>query len=228
MIFHHHHSNEREMMYTYEDCAVPLRPTKKRRIVPRLCVRFNDKVIIHEGEKNENKKSTQPQAMSTWLTPNEFTKIRNNILTTLEFTKLQGESFGVDTPLSSRYCSRGLEDYDTEQKCTKFSTVQRRSKAIQVVLKEQEFQRQQLAYQLQIMLSQQNQYKLNRQEFIQRFQERIPLDHFKIGEIYADHTFLNVENAIDTGRIDSEDALAIYRSKPLPLAANIAPTNANR
>ena len=215
-------------MYRDEDYAVLLHPTKKRRITTRLCVRFNNEVIIHEGEKNDSKKSTQSQASSTWLTPNEFTKIRNNILTTLEFIKLQGDSFGVDTPLSSRYCSRGLEDYDTEQKCTKFSTVQRRSEAIQVVLKEQEFQRQQLAYQLKVMFSQQGQYKLNRQKIIQRFQGRIPLDHSKIGEIYADHTFLNAENAIDTGRIDSEDALAIYRSKPLSLAANIAATNTNR
>lgn len=224
MIFHHHYSNEREMMH----CVVPLHPTKKRRIAPRLCVRFNDEVIIHEGEKNDSEKSTQFQVSSTWLTPNEFTKIRNNILTTLEFIKLQGDSFGVDTPLSSRYCSRGLEDYDTEQKCTKFSTVQRRSEAIQVVLKEQEFQRQKLACQLQVLFSQRGHYKMNRQEFIQRFQGRIPLDHSKIGEIYADHTFLNAEKAIDTGRIDSEDALAIYRSKPFPLAANIVPTTTNR
>jgi hypothetical protein len=83
------------------------------------------------------------------LTPNDFTKIKNCVFTTLEFIKLQGDSFGLDTPLSSRYCPRGLEDYDTEQKCTKFSTVQRRTEAIQAVLKEEEFQRQQLAYQLQ-------------------------------------------------------------------------------
>jgi hypothetical protein len=64
---------------------------------------------------------------------------------------------------------------------------------------------------------------------MQRLQGGMPcngmLDHSKISEVYMNQTYYNVEDAIDMGRKDSEDALAIYRSEPLPLAVNITPTN---
>lgn len=211
---------------------IPFNPTKKRRIAKTARVQFNDKVIFHENKSTASNQQSLPT--STWLAPNDFTKIKNSVFTTLEFIKLQGDSFGVDTPLSNRYCSRGLEDYDKEQKCLKFSTVQRRREAIQAVLQEQELQRHHLACQLQqgmifrsrergdcytgqmgvlaSISSQRHQLNLQRQQYMQR------LDHSRIRDIYINHIYHNVEDAIDMGRTDSEDALAIYRSKPYPLA----------
>jgi hypothetical protein len=254
MISHHHYSNKRETICGNGNNNIPFRPTKKRRIPTHIRVRFSEEVIFHEENKSNDKNNASKSRSlptSTWLTPNDFTKIKNCVFTTLEFIKLQGDSFGLDTPLSSRYCPRGLEDYDTEQKCTKFSTVQRRTEAIQAVLKEEEFQRQQLAYQLQeetpfcsrgledchmgqkgqtsFINGQRRQFKLQRQQYMQRLQGGMPcngmLDHSKISEVYMNQTYYNVEDAIDMGRKDSEDALAIYRSEPLPLAVNITPTN---
>lgn len=233
----------------------PFRPSKKRRVATKAQVRFSDDVVVHEDDKgnnnNNNPKELQSTPVSTWLSPNDFTKIKNGVFTTLEFVKLQGDSFGFDTPLASRYCSRGLEDYDTEQKCTKFSTVRRRTEAIQVVLKEQEFQRQQLLHQLQGGMPyclrgfkdyhmgqkgftasinlQRHQFNLQRQQYMQRLQGGVQyngmLDHSKISEVYINHTFYNAEDAIDMGRKDSEDALTIYRTHPLPLGVDIAPAN---
>jgi hypothetical protein len=255
MISHRHYLNKRGTICGDGNSDIPFRPTKKRRIPTNARVQFSEEVIAHQEEKSNDKsnssKSPRSRPISTWLTPNDFTKIKNSVFTTLEFIKLQGASFGLDTPLSSRYCSRGLEDYDTEQKCTKFSTVQRRTEAIQAVLKEQEFERQQLACQLQegtpfcsrgledshkgqngqtaFINAQRRQFNFQRQQYMQRLQGGMPcngmLDHSKISVVYMNHTCYNVEDAIEMGRKDSEDALAIYQSKPLPLAVNIAPTN---
>ena len=252
MISHHQYPDTREIMFG--DCNnidIPFRPTKKRRITKNVRVKFSEEVIVHKDKINNNHQSSVSKSKSpptsTWLTPNDFTKIKNSVFTTLEFIKVQGNSFGFDTPLSNRYCSRGLEDYDTEQKCTKFSTVQRRAEVIQSVLKEQEFQRQQLAHGMPFCLrgygdwhigqmgmsaslnTERRQFNLQRQQYLERLQGGMPcngmLDHFKISEVYRDHTYYNAEDAIDRGRNDSEDALEIYRSKPLPLDVNIAPTN---
>lgn len=245
MISHHHYPNTREIMFG--DCNnidIPFRPTKKRRIAKNVRVKFSEEVIVHKDKINNNHQSSVSKSKSpptsTWLTPNDFTKIKNSVFTTLEFIKVQGNSFGFDTPLSNRYCSRGLEDYDTEQKCTKFSTVQRRAEAIQAVLKEQEFQRQQLAHGMpfcsrgsgdwhmgQMGMSaslniERRQCNLQRQQYMQRLQGGM-LDDSRISEVYRNHTYYNAEDAIDMGRKDSEDALEIYRSKPLPLTVNITP-----
>ena len=247
MIYDLTHSNKREPCWEDARFDLTICQTKKRRIGKNVRVRFKDEVVVHEDKRNEDEKNDlnkQSPPMSTWLTPNDFTKIKNNVCTTLEFIKVQGVCFGFDTPLSFRYCSRGLEDYDTEQKCTKFSTVQRRKETIQAVLREQEFQRRQLAYRLQEgppcyprrfenyhprQTGLSGSTKIQQQQLhlqcMQRVQGRMPLesvlDESRISDVYMNHTFRNVENAIYMGRKDSEDALMIYRSKPLPLTLNI-------
>ena len=119
---------------------------------------------------------------------------------TLDMTKVKedrGDSFEYNTPLSSYYCSRGLEDFHIEQKgCLKTSTVQRRQNAIRAVLNEQESQRQ------QYMQLQGGMYEYT-------------LDHAKTSEAYKKQTYHNAENAIYMGRCDSEEALAVY-SEPSP------------
>ena len=186
-------------------------PIKKRRVM-KASVRFNNAVIIEVHEDDKCTSTGSSSSSSTWLSPNDFSDIQNGVFMTLNMMKLQedrGDSFGYDTPLSSYYCSRGLEDYHTEQKgCLKLSTIQRRQNAIDAVLNEQESQRQQQQMQMQM--------KMRAGMACTYYM----LDHAKIGEICKSQTYYNAENAIDMGRKDSEEALTIYSepSTQLPLS----------
>jgi len=227
MISHSRYSVKRDKTCDDDDTTSSFCPSKKRRIASIPRVNFCEKITINEVDKSHYLSTT------TWLSPNDFTKIKNDLFTTIEIIKLQEDSFGFDTALSSRYCSRGLEDYDTNLRCTKFSTVQRRAEAIRSVLREQERQRRLLTQQSKQVINfytgclQDNHVGQNEklQQLHKEMLREVVLDHSMICQIYTNHTFDNVKRSIDMGRKDSEDALAVYRSRPLPLSINIVPTN---
>lgn len=253
---------EQDGAFTFFDDEFPDQENifKRRRvsISYQRSVRFSDDVTIFTEKEDLASVSPDPHvpplpSLSSWLTPNDLSKIQNGIHTTLEMIKVSGDFFGHDTPLSARYCSRGLEDYDVERKgCLKMSTVERRQGAICSVLNEQSFQRQRHMQQVRCMqgamsalgmvrddchmvqtgsrkLSSRQRQQLNsqRQQYKKRLYKEIAgnlnLDHFRISEIYQQQTHFSAMEAIETGRRDSEDALAVYRSDPLPIATNVLP-----
>lgn len=117
------------------------------------------------------------------------------------------------TPVSSYYCSRGLEDYYTVRNgCLKHSTIQRRQTAIRVVLNEQKSQRVQRQQQRQ----RQKQRRYNNINNI--------CDVTKIRQIYKNQTCSNAVDAIVIARKDSEEALAVYSEaspSPTPSQAQV-------
>ena len=173
----------------------------------RVQVRFSEHIIVHLIN------TQSPSSSTTWLTPNDFSNIRNGVFTTLDMTK----QFGYSTPLSSYYCSRGLEDYSTERKgCLKHSAIQRRQTAIRAVLNEQESQRAQ----------RQRQWQRQKQRIYNNINNIC--DIIKIRQIYKNQTYSNAVDAICMARIDSEEALAVYSeasTSPTPPQAPEEPTS---
>eukprot|EP00536_Pseudo-nitzschia_multiseries_P016750 jgi/Psemu1/47596/gm1.47596_g len=267
----------------HDDVSLYVTPAKRRRISVASRVRFNDKITYIEhhtthderrsptpatesSEQPSEQHSEQPSPKSLWLTPNDFTKIQNNIFTTLEMMKLTGD-FGKDTPLSNRYCARGLESLDPERKGSlKMETLQRRRNVIGAVLHEQNLQLQRIRQQQQSQPQPQHQQQQQQQrqqhnlhggrnyistspssEHNNDDYHMVPnhmpgpqapyngdtstnmpgpscgLDHFRISLICMNLTYHDNMQGIEHGRQDSEEALEIYRTKPLPVDTNIVP-----
>ena len=178
---------------------------KNKRIRTKKCPNSN---------KNNNKKSVrfdlkevtvQPIEPSlsrysstlTWLSPNEYAIIQNGVVKTLDLMELQAYSSFESMPSasSSRYCTRGLENFSTTRKgCLKPNVAIRRQNAIRSVMTEQELQRSAAAA---------NDGK-----------------HFyndvKMRETYKTNvTRLNAMKALETGLFDSEIALSMYSEQQL-------------
>ncbi|VEU43971.1 unnamed protein product [Pseudo-nitzschia multistriata] len=254
----HGYNNEicYHQIHHHDDDPVCVTPNKRRRVSMSARVRFDDRVTVmnqdergcsprdNPSEMEQQQQQQQHPPSSLWLTPNDFTKIQNSIFTTLEMMKLTGD-FGRDTPLSNRYCARGLENCDLERKGSLTEeALARRRNVIGAVLHEQNIQRKR---QMEASLSssssrrhnlcnrmgggygvQQQQQQQQRDDHHALIQKqgctKIPehggscvLDHFRIGLICMNLTHGDIMDSIDRGRQDSEEALEIYRTKPLPL-----------
>lgn len=182
------------------------KPLKKRKIVIRQkpSVRFNEEIQIHKPRVFK----TPLLPSSTWLKEKDLSRIRDGIFSTLDAIKKKRDAgFKWNDSNKGKHCSRGLEDYSVDQKGSlKASTIHRRQNAIRAVLHEQEMQMKRHRKH-QSLISKQN------RKFIPLHQPI--LDHVKIFRVYQDQTSLNVHEAIHMGRVDSEQALAVY-SEPSP------------
>ena len=174
-------------------------------------VRFNEEVIVHQDQE-ETTNTESSSSSSTWMSPIDFSNIQNGVFITLDRMKLQEDRgndsfrYQYNSTLSSYHCSRGLEDYHTEQKgCLKLSTIQRRQNAIDAVLSEQESQRRQQQQQQQQHTFYNYNFNYNYMNFI--------LDDVKISQVYQNQTYYNVKDAIEMGGRDSEDALTVYSER---------------
>mmetsp|Transcript_28480 Transcript_28480/g.77117 ORF Transcript_28480/g.77117 Transcript_28480/m.77117 type:complete len:280 (-) Transcript_28480:237-1076(-) len=243
----------------HDDVSVYVTPPKRRRISMESRVRFDEKIMYIEHHTHDERRSPTPVTESSehsspsslWLTPNDFTKIQNNVFTTLEMMKLTGD-FGKDTPLSNRYCARGLESLDPERKGSiKTDTLHRRRNVIGAVLHEQNLQQQRIRQERQSRPQQHHNVHGGRNyistsptsehdsddyhsapNHMSNRQASYPggtatsmsssgLDHFRISLICMNLTYHDTMQGIEYGRQDSEDALEIYRTKPLPVNTNV-------
>jgi len=149
----------------------------------RGSVRFNDELIIHSTSTTHQESSS-----ITWLTQNDYSNIQNGIFMTLHAMNMMAVNEEDNVSFyNPSFCSRGLEDYSTQDKgCLKNYVTTRRKEAVHAVLQEQESQRMEglMCY----------------------------YDDVSIREAYENnpHTLINTNNSISMGRNDSEEALKIY------------------
>jgi len=180
-------------------------PMKKRRVVlqQRPSVRFNEELQIYRPLPRK----TPLLPFATWLKPQDLSKIRDGVFSTLDAMKRRRES-GFDwSNNGGKYCSRGLEDYSIDQKGSlKASTIHRRQNSIRAVLHEQELQMRRHKELRWTKASKRNNKSTPRHHSI--------LDHVKLSRVYRNQTESNIHDTISMGRIDSEQALAIYSEPP--------------
>jgi len=183
-------------------------PIKKRKVViqQRPRVRFNEEVEAFKPRVFK----TPLMPHTTWLKEKDLTKIRDGVFSTLAAMKKKRDCGVRWTEANERkHCSRGLEDYSIDnQGSLKASTVHRRQNAIRAVLHEQEMQLQRHR-QLQARASK----KIQQKEKAKPLHHSV-LDHVKLSRVYLEQTEPNIHEAISMGRIDSEQALAIYSEPP--------------
>jgi hypothetical protein len=168
-------SNKKRRVMTEQKNSCTVNTTKSCR-----GVRFNDEPIIHSTRTNHQESSS-----STWLTQDDFGCIQNGIFMTLDGMNMMAEKDNVSY-YNPFFCSRGLEDYSTQDKgFLKHSVTTRRKQAVHAVLQEQESQR---------------------MEGLTCY-----YDDVSIREAYENaNTLINTNNAISMGKIDSEEALNVY------------------
>ena len=179
-------------------------PLKKRKIViqQRPTVRFNEDIQVHQQRVFK----TPLLPSTTWIKEKDLIRIRDGIFSTLEAMKKQRDS-GMywNDALKGNHCARGLEDYSIDRKGSlKSSTIHRRQNAIRAVLHEQDMQRK---HQERIETS----IPKHRRKFLTRHQST--LYHANLSRIYQEQTQLNIQKAIDIGRVDSEQAFVIYSER---------------
>ncbi len=177
-------------------------PLKKRKIIiqQRPQVRFNEHIEVHKQRVFK----TPLLPSTTWLKEKDLIRIRDGIFSTLEAMKKERDS-GMcwKGALRGNHCARGLEDYSIDRKGSlKSSTIHRRQNAIRSVLHEQEMQLKRI----------ESFIPKDRRTIVARCQI---LDHAKLSRVYQKQTRLNIHEAIHIGRVDSEQALAIYSERPL-------------
>ena len=194
---------------TYKRSLSPSRkrgPLKKRKVViqKRPSVRFNDDTEVHKPRVFK----TPLLPSSTWLKEKDFHRIRDNVFSTIDAMKRKRDTGFRWSDITRRnHCSRGLEDFNLDQKGSlKASTVHRRQNAIRAVLHEQEVQLN-CHRRLQSALPKHERTFIVRHEFV--------LDHAKLSRIYIKQTGFNIHEAIHKGRLDSYQAMAIYSERPL-------------
>ena len=182
------------------------KPLKKRKIVIRQkpSVRFNQEIEVHKPRAFK----TPLLPSSTWLKEKDLSRIRDGIFSTLDAIKKKRDAgFKWNDSNKGKHCSRGLEDYSIDQTGSlKASTIHRRQNAIRAVLHEQE---------TQMKRHRKLQSSISKQKFVPL--HKPILDHAKLSRVYQDQTSLNIHEAIHRGRVDSEQALAVYSEPSLQL-----------
>jgi hypothetical protein len=170
--------NKKRRMMTEQKNSCTVNTTKSCR-----GVRFNDEVIIYSTRSNHQESSSS----STWLIQDDFRCIQNGVFKTLDAMNMMSESEKDNvSDYNPFFCSRGLEDYSTQDKgLLKHSVTTRRKHAVHAVLQEQEWQR---------------------VEGLTCY-----YDDISIRQAYENaNTRINTNNAISMGKKDSEEALNIY------------------
>ena len=179
------YSNGRSALFQNKDDNFKNKRIRTKKSLNKKSVGFDPQVTVQPIESSPS--SSSPY--STWFSPNEYAVIRNGVFMTLDLMELQVDSFELMPSASSRYCTRGLENYSTTRKgCLKANVTIRRKNAIRSVMTEQELQRSAVT---------------NGKHFY---------NDVKIRDTYlkSNVTRLNAMKAVEMGLFDSEMALSVY------------------
>jgi hypothetical protein len=177
-------------------------------ITTKKCVRFFPQVIVSINNDLFSKEEIE----SYYLSPNNFFNILNNLLMTLNIMKMIGGDgddkdndnicyYPSALSSSSLYCSRGIEHYLSDG-CLKPLVIMRRQNAINVVLIEQDVERQRQQHQ---------EHQEHQQRGTTKYDKNVAIHN--ISEAYQNENYLNTVYGIYTGKLDSLQALKAYQER---------------
>jgi len=188
--------------------SVPLKKRKLRTVVvpKKPSVRFNLEVVEHKPRIFK----TPILPSATWLKEKDLIRIREGVLSTLDFIRRRNKFTDEDwnrKKKQQQHTRRGLEDYSLTgpRGSLRSSVVHRRRNAVRTVLHEQERQRSRHKL-LHLRANKQIQKQLR-----DKPRHHSILDHEQIARVYRTITGANRHNAIMLGRVDSIQAFAVYR-----------------